>query len=50
MTLTAELKAIQDWDSRGFQIGTPTEMSAVFIREVRESELIRAIREIVPRN
>ena len=48
--LRAELKAIQDWDERGFPIATWTEQVAISIRLARKAELIGKIREIATRN
>jgi hypothetical protein len=46
----AELKAIQDWDSRDFRITTPMEEAAVPIRKARIMELICKILEIAALN
>lgn len=48
--LRAELRAIQEWDRKGFVITTAIEALAVPIREARKEELIVKIRQIVERN
>jgi len=48
--LRAELKAIVEWDKKGFASGTETEKDAIVFRQRRRREIARQLIEIVSKN